>query len=260
MVQKEAKKKTPVVSAVLLSIMIISLVCFIGSASLASGSPTVDGSLSEKETNPNNYAGGLAGKLKSSFNTTYSDGRLEILYPLEYGGAYIDSSNNLHIVLSKYATNSTIDSYRSIMGDPDVIFEAADFPLSHLYAVQDALDRVMLDLSIDATGINEITNRLDVNMHNSTKQRDVIEFLNNQFNDFNGSCITFLGPLEISAGLGEINPPMVTPESYTGFLGTDIPLIYGAAVVAIIVVTIAFGVCYLAFVRHGTKPQGISDN
>jgi hypothetical protein len=255
MVQKEAKKKTRtyIASAVLLSILIVSLVCVIGLAPLASGSPAANGSLSDKELHPNDYASGLAAKLKSSFNTTFVDGNLVIEYPIEYGGAYIDHSNNLHIVLSKYATNSTIDTYRSIMGDPDVIFENADFPLSYLYAVQDAVGGVMVNFRIDVASVNEITNRLQLNLEDSTKQRAIIEYLNNQVADFDESCITFLGPNPITAGLGELNPPMATPESNGGFLGTNIPMIYGAAAIAIIAVTIALA-CYLAFVRHGEKP------
>ena len=59
-----------------------------------------------------------------------------------------------------------------------VVFETAEFPLSHLYAVQDALNGVMIKFGIDATGINEIANKVDVNLHDSTKQKDIIDFLN----------------------------------------------------------------------------------
>lgn len=259
MTQKEAKKKTRIVSAVLLSIMLFSMVCVIGSAPFASGSTNANGSLSYKETNPNSYANSLAMKLMATFNTTYSDGRLVILYPLEYSGAYIDSSNNLHIVLSKYATNATIDSYRSIMGDPDVIFETAEFPLFYLYEVQHALDGAMGTFSIDVNGVNEITNKVELNLENSTKQKEIVEYINTKIADFDERCITFLGPNPVTAGVGELNPPMATPW-YTGsFLGTNIPLIYGVTAAAIIAVTVVVA-CYLAFVRHRAKPSAVSKN
>lgn len=259
MVQKEAKKKTRayIVSAVLLLIVLVSVVCVIGSAPLASGSQDASGSLSEKETDPNYYASLLAGKLINSFYTTLPNGTGVIIYPVEYAGAYIDHSNNLHVVLSKYATNSTIESYRNIMGnDPDIIFETAEFPLSHLYAVQDALGGVMGDFSIDAAGVNEMTNRVELNLEDSAKQKDITEYLNNQFTDFNESCITFLGPNPVTASLAEIHPSSAPND---GFLRTKTPTIYGATAIAIIAVTIAFA-CYLAFVRRGGKPQTTSEN
>ena len=246
-------------SAVLLIIMVVSMVCVIGSVQLASGSTDANGSLSEKETNPNNYVCGLASKLKASFNTTYSDGQLVILYPVEYGGAYIDSSNNLHIVLSKYATNSTIDTYRNIIGDPDVIFETAEFPLSYLYKVQHTLEGVMVNFGIDEDGVYESANRVELHLENSTKQQDIIAFLNTKIVGFDASCITFLGPCKLSIELPEINSPIAAPEYNDSFLGTNIPVIYGATAVAVIAVTIAIA-CYLAFVRHGTKPRNINDN
>jgi hypothetical protein len=256
-IKNEAKKKTGtyIASAVLLSLIIVSLVCVIGSAPLASGSPADSYSLSEKELHPNDYAGYLASKLKSSFNTTYSEGNLEILYPVEYGGAYIDSSNKLHIVLSKYATNETIDTYRSIMGDPDVIFETAEFPLSYLYEVQHALNGVMIIFNIDVSSLNEITNRLDLNLENSTKQSDIIEYLNNQIVDFDERCITFLGPNPITAGAEYIYPSTVPPEGNTGFLETS----YGIPA-AVIFVTIVLGACCLGFLRCREKYPSAGEN
>jgi hypothetical protein len=245
------KKKTCIhgTSAVLLSIMIASMVCVISSAPLASGSQEANDSLSWKEKlHPNDYAGYLASKLKSTFNTTYIDGSLELVYPIEYGGAYIDSSNNLHIVLSKYATNATIDAYLSIMGDPDVIFEVAEFPLYQLYELQDSIRDA--PFRFDTAGVNEITNRLEIHLPNSTKPEEVIEFFKTTFADFDERCITLLGPNPITAGI-EYTQPSAVPND--GFLGTNIPMIYGATAIAIIAVTFALA-CYLVFVRHAPKP------
>lgn len=184
MFHKEAKKKTHIASAVLLSIMIVSMVCVIGFAPLVSGSPVGFGSLEEADLDPNSYATLLAGRLLDSFYTTLPNGTGVFNYPLEYAGAYIDQSNNLHIVLSKYATNSTIEAYQSIIGDPDVIFETQEFPLSSLYEAQHALDGVMGNFSIDVSSVNEIANRVDLNLENSTKQSEIIGYLNNQIVDF----------------------------------------------------------------------------
>lgn len=139
------------------------------------------------------------------------------------------------------------------MGDPDVIFETAEFPLSSLYEVQDALDGVMIEFSIDASGVDEITNRLELNLGNSTKQRDIIDYLNNQFGDFDERCITFLGPNPVTLTGGEFTPSTV--PNY-GFFGANMPLIYGTVVVVIVVVVAL--ACCLAFVRHGAKLQAAS--
>ena len=246
------KTRTCVASVVLLSLMIASLVCAIGSVPLASGYSAASGSLSEKETDPNGYAASLAGKLIGSFYSTLPNGTMVMVYPVEYAGVYIDHSNNLHVVLSKYATNETIDTYRNIMGDPDVIFEVAEFPLSTLHEIQDAIGGVMGDFKIDVACVNEITNRLELNLEDSTKQNDIIQYLNSQFTDFNASCITFLGPNPVTAGIGEITPSTVP---INGFLGTNISTIYGVAAVAIVAVVIALTFC-LALLRHGAKATG----
>lgn len=91
-------------------------------------------SSSLKETDRHSYCALLHYELITSFTTTIHDEdgeRKVVVYPVEYAGAYIDHSNNMHVVLSKYATNTTINTYRNIMGnDPDIIFETAEFPLS----------------------------------------------------------------------------------------------------------------------------------
>jgi DNA-binding HxlR family transcriptional regulator len=116
----------------------------------------------------------------------------------EIAGAYLDQYSTFHIILTNNATATTINHYLNITGKgTGVVFETAKFPLSHLYAVQDALDGVMIKFGIDATSINEITNMVDVNLHDSTKKKDIIDFLNSQFNDFDERCISFLGPLKI---------------------------------------------------------------
>jgi hypothetical protein len=213
------------------------MVCVIGSAPSASGSPTGSGVLSQKETDPNGYA--------ASFGT------MVMVYPVEYGGAYIDRSNNLHIVLSKYATNSTIDTYRSIIGDPDVIFEVAEFPLSRLYEIQDSI--LDAPFSFDTAGVNEIINRLEIHLPDSTKPEAVTEFFKNKFADFDERCITLLGPNPVTAGVEYIHPSTAPND---GFLGTALPTTYGAVAVAIVLVITALGCMLLGFYTAKGKAAG----
>ncbi len=116
----------------------------------------------------------------------------------QIAGAYIDQSNVWHIILTNNETAKAINNYLyNAQYDKDIVIETAKFPLSRLHAVQDALDGVMIKFSIDATGVNQTANRLDVNLHDSTKKKDIINYLNKQFNDFDERCISFLGPIEI---------------------------------------------------------------
>ncbi len=190
----------------------------------------------------------------NSFTTTINDEngeRTVVIYPVEYAGAYIDHSNNLHVVLSKYATNTTVNTYCNIMGnDPDIIFETAEFPLSSLYELQDAL--VGAPFRFDKACVNITSNRIEINLPDGTDQKEVTNYFKMKFTDFDVSCINFLGPCPITGGIDDINSPAVTLESNDGFLGTNIPSMYVVVAFAIVAVTIAFA-CYLTFVR-GSKP------
>lgn len=116
----------------------------------------------------------------------------------EIAGVYIDQNGTQHIILTNNATAKAINAYLYMAGyGSNIVFETADFPLSRLYAVQHALTGVMIKFGIDATSINEIANKVDVYLHDSTKQKDIVDFLNNHFIDFDERCISFLGPLEL---------------------------------------------------------------
>jgi hypothetical protein len=155
-----------------------------------------------KEANRHVYYSFLSGRILHSFPTALVQDefgvREIILYPPEYAGRYLDESGTQHIILTKDADyETTIHNYQEIMGiiDEDIIYEVADFSLSRLYEVQRTLDNVMFEFDMSATSINEITNRLDINIEKG-RENDVIEFLKTKFNDFNSRCITFSGPAE----------------------------------------------------------------
>jgi DNA-binding HxlR family transcriptional regulator len=174
----------------------------------------------------------------------------------EIAGAYIDQHGTQHIILTNNATTKAINAYLYIAGNGTaIVFENADFPLSYLYAVQDSLDGVMIKFGIESTGINEIANKVDIHLLNSTKQQDVIDFLKTVFNNFDDRCVAFMDPVGIRLTATE-NSPTVPPESNIGFPAA----IYGAIMVATIVVTIVLGTCYLVFIRLRVKQQIVSEN
>ena len=156
-----------------------------------------------KETDRNSYYASLFSRLVASFpkvliQTEYGEKEV-ISYPPEYGGAYVDKSNTLHIVLTKKANMTTKHDYLEIMdNDEDIIFDSGDFPLSRLYEIQRTLDgEVMQEFSIELMGVNQTANKLQIHLLDSTKENEITEFLENKFNDFDVRCLSFKGPVGI---------------------------------------------------------------
>lgn len=156
-----------------------------------------------KETDRNAYYGGLFLKLMASFPKVLMPaeyGQKEIaVYPPEYGGAYVDKSDTLHVLLTKTANITTKQDYLEIMdNDEEIIFEIVDFSLSHLYEIQRSFDVEAAEkFGIVSTCLNETANRLDIGLLDITKENEVTEFLKNKFNDFDARCLTF----KVSSGI-----------------------------------------------------------
>ncbi|MDR2204203.1 MAG: S1 family peptidase [Nitrososphaerota archaeon] len=113
-------------------------------------------------------------------------------YPNEYAGAFIDEANRLHIVLTKPVDSETEYNYRKITGyDESVVYDVAKYPLPFLYDVQTSLGDVMAEFGIQSTSLNEFTNRLEVDLSDSTKEKDIVDFLTTKFNEFDTGCLTF---------------------------------------------------------------------
>ena len=189
------------------SLLVFLSVSFLVIISVSFGLLSKETSLKEtsfKETNRNSYYSGLAGNLKASFpkvliQTEFREKEV-IAYPQEYAGAYIDGSNTLHIVLTKKANMTTKLDYQEIMGnDEDIIYDIADFPLSHLYEIHSTLTGVIREFSIDGIGVSEITNKVEIHLLDSTQEKEITEFLKNKFNDFDVRCIIFKEPHGIKA-------------------------------------------------------------
>ena len=129
----------------------------------------------------------------------------------EFAGAYLES-NILHLIFTNNATATKLNFYRDMMRYYDgVVFETAEFPLSRLYAVQDALTGVMKEFGIEATAINEISNRVDINLLDRSNQQAIVEFLKSVFNDFDDGCVEFMGPagLQLTTNPNSsFNPPV----------------------------------------------------
>ncbi|NLE04194.1 MAG: hypothetical protein GX638_05250, partial [Crenarchaeota archaeon] len=189
-------------SLIAISVLLVFAIVFSAFALPFASSNGEEIQFSLKDADRNYYCGLVFQKLVDSFPRVLildEGGEREVVeYPQDYAGAYIDESDNLHIVLTKDANVATKDSYFKIMGYDDVVvFDVADFSLSFLREVQRTLDGVMQEFSIEFTGVDHVTNRLDVGMLDSAKSKSVIEFLKTKFNDFDDKCIIFKGSVGI---------------------------------------------------------------
>ena len=129
-----------------------------------------------------------------------------VLYPNEYAGAFIDENNRLHVVLTKPVDAETEYDYRAITGyDEMVIFDVAKYPLSFLYEVQRTLNGVMTDFDICATGLNEYINRIEINLRDSTRARDIVAFINAKFDNFDEKCLIFKETINIETTAANTN-------------------------------------------------------
>jgi len=194
-----SKKTLMLVSALLICVMVFA--AFVP----VFASERVENQLVLKEVDRNNYYVSVFQNLADSFPVSVIDdeyGRREAFsYPDEYAGAYIDEFNNLHIVLTASVHAKTEYDYKKILGDGDVIFDTAEFPLTLLYQIQYCLTSIMEKFTIDFIVLNEVENRLDVHMIDRTKESAVLEFLKVNFDNFNERCIAFndSAGIEISA-------------------------------------------------------------
>ena len=153
-----------------------------------------------KECDKNTYCVEVYGNIIEYFPTTVTlteyGTTTEVIYPDEFAGAYIDESNNLHVVLTNNVYSETKYDYQKITDyDNDIVFNVAEFSLSLLHSVQKTLDEVMVELGIEGTILNEITNKVEIHMFDVTNKNDVVEFLKIKFDKFNDNCIDFKGPL-----------------------------------------------------------------
>jgi len=244
--------KKPFLMAI--SVFLVSIIAFMAFMPVFATEDSVLGGMEItpelKETNKHVYYSFLSGRLISSFPTALIQdefGEREIvLYPPEYAGRYLDESGTQHIILTKNADYAaTIRNYQEIMGtiDEEIIYEVADFSLSYLYGIQDTLFEFMPEFDISAIGINEITNKIGINIDRS-RENDVLEFLYIKFDDFDSSCITFSDPVEIR----------LTEYSYGIFGGGKAATIVGLIVVVLTltVVLVMAGLC-LYFRKRGKR-------
>jgi hypothetical protein len=190
------------ISILLVSVIVITAFTPAFAASKGTEPNATDKLTSQKEIDRNSYYSTMAAALKETFpKITIKDEAenyefQDFAYPPEYAGAYIDEANNLHIILSKNANMVTKDNYQVIMGnDPDVIYEYVEFPLSTLYEIQRSMFSYMKDFRIECLKVDEINNKVEISLLDNTQEKQITDYLNAKFDNFNSRCVTFTGPI-----------------------------------------------------------------
>jgi len=196
-----------------------------------------------KATDRNSYSAEIYWRLLDCFPIVLVqtiNGEDEIVrYPDEFAGAFIDESNNLHIVLTKDVDMKTEYDYRKITGyDEDIVFEVAEFPLFFLYEVQRALDGFMMEYNIEATLIDTRTNRLNIHLFDQSKEKDIVEFLRTRFDKFDDNCLIFGDPLGITPAYDMRATDNSTPQN--PLQSNLIILLAAAGIVASLIAGVAY--------------------
>lgn len=123
-------------------------------------------------------------------------------FPDNYGGAYIDEKNVLHIkVVDSVDDGFTLKNSTNIADikknigavdvNNDVIIEEAEVSLEEMLEIQKTLDSVMVDFDISSTYTDEEKNVLGISLLDISKKDDIITYLKKNINNFNSNSVLF---------------------------------------------------------------------
>lgn len=106
-------------------------------------------------------------------------------YPDNFGGIYIDQNNDLHINYT-HDKDSLIDN----VTEEDAQFDKVKYSYNYLNDICNCLSENMLKLSIDATAVDEVNNKVMVSIEKSLFD-DVVSFLNENIPNFDKNCLLY---------------------------------------------------------------------
>lgn len=106
-------------------------------------------------------------------------------YPDNFGGIYIDQNNDLHINYT-HDKDSLIDN----VIEEDAQFDKVKYSYNYLNDICNCLSENMLKLSIDATAVDEVNNKVMVSIEKSLFD-DVVSFLNENIPNFDKNCLLY---------------------------------------------------------------------
>lgn len=134
-------------------------------------------------------------RFKESFTTllvsrTAQD--VEMNYPSNYGGIYIDNNNDLHI---QYINEvGTLDDS---MQDYDVIYDSVQYGYNYLNEIYNKLLPKMTEFGISVLYIDEFQNKLSVSA-SETFRNVILEYLSEQVASFDEECMSFLDQIQLT--------------------------------------------------------------
>ena len=131
---------------------------------------------------------------KESFTTllvSRTTQHVEMNYPSNYGGIYIDSNDDLHI---QYVNEVGIldDS----MQNYDVIYDSVQYGYNYLSEIYNKLVPKMTDFDISVLYIDEFDNKLSV-AGNGAYWEEIAMYLAEQVASFDENCLSFTNPVQL---------------------------------------------------------------
>ncbi len=111
--------------------------------------------------------------------------KVDIEYPSNYAGVYIDEYNNLHI-----AYTDEIKSLDERMSEYDVQYDKVNYSMIYLRKIYDIIVSKMDIFNISNAYIDEINNSVSIFVE-SKKENEILEYLKNNVKNFEEKSICF---------------------------------------------------------------------
>ena len=134
----------------------------------------------------------LASQFRENYSTRSAQST-EINYPDNFGGIYIDENDELHICYTDQIETLTQDFYPDT---ENISFDIVDYSYNLLENIVMKLTDQMVELSIKEVYIDEFTNQVVVSVETSMRD-SIIEYLNNEIDNFEDTTISFTNPINI---------------------------------------------------------------
>lgn len=100
----------------------------------------------------------------------------EYIYPEDFAGTYFNKYDDNKMTL--YLTNfDNIDYYKSFFSDNICHFELAEYSYNDLSTLFDNLSYNMVDLDLSRVSIDDLNNRIEVNINNETSTESFVDYV-----------------------------------------------------------------------------------
>lgn len=135
-------------------------------------------------------------RFKENYSTlmvSRSTQTVQMNYPENFGGIYIDNENKLHI-----AYVDGVDALDDSMQDYEVKYDVVKYSFNYLCQISSLLSDNMSDFNITIVSVDEMQNKLVVAIDKEF-ETELIEWLSENISNFDSNCISFVDPVSIAS-------------------------------------------------------------